>query len=54
MGIIKKYHDKKWILQFLGALYNSIDCENVCISADTQTHQKIYFKVSKNFIYNFH
>jgi hypothetical protein len=25
MGIIKNYHDKKWILQFLDALYNSID-----------------------------
>jgi hypothetical protein len=25
MGIIKIYHDKKWILQFLDALYNSID-----------------------------
>jgi hypothetical protein len=27
MGIIKIYHDKKWILQFLDALYNSIDSE---------------------------
>jgi hypothetical protein len=25
MSIIKKYHDKKWTLQFLDALYNSID-----------------------------
>jgi hypothetical protein len=25
MGITKNYHDKKWILQFLDALYNSID-----------------------------
>jgi hypothetical protein len=25
MGIIKNYHDKKWTLQFLDALYNSID-----------------------------
>jgi hypothetical protein len=25
MGIIKKYHDKKWTLQFLDALYNSIN-----------------------------
>jgi hypothetical protein len=24
MNIIKKYHDKKWTLQFLDALYNSI------------------------------
>jgi hypothetical protein len=24
MGIIKKYHDKIWTLQFLAALYNSI------------------------------
>jgi hypothetical protein len=28
MSIIKKYHDKKWTLQFLDALYNSID--SVC------------------------
>jgi hypothetical protein len=27
MGIIKKYHDKKWTLQFLDALYNSIDID---------------------------
>jgi hypothetical protein len=25
MSIIKKYHDKKWTLQFLDALYNSIN-----------------------------
>jgi hypothetical protein len=25
MDIIKIYHDKKWTLQFLDALYNSID-----------------------------
>jgi hypothetical protein len=25
MNIIKNYHDKKWILQFLDNLYNSID-----------------------------
>jgi hypothetical protein len=25
MSIIKNYHDKKWTLQFLDALYNSID-----------------------------
>jgi hypothetical protein len=25
MGIIKNYYDKKWTLQFLDALYNSID-----------------------------
>jgi hypothetical protein len=25
MGIIKNYHDKKLTLQFLDALYNSID-----------------------------
>jgi hypothetical protein len=25
MDIIKNYHDKKWTLQFLDALYNSID-----------------------------
>jgi hypothetical protein len=27
MGIIKNYHDKKWTLQFLDALYSSIDIE---------------------------
>jgi hypothetical protein len=27
MGIIKNYHDKKWTLQFLNDLYNSIDVE---------------------------
>jgi hypothetical protein len=27
MGIIKNYHDKKWTLQFLDALYNSIDID---------------------------
>jgi hypothetical protein len=25
MGIIKNYREKKWTLQFLDALYNSID-----------------------------
>jgi hypothetical protein len=25
MGMIKNYHDKKWTLQFLDTLYNSID-----------------------------
>jgi hypothetical protein len=29
MGIIKNYHDKKWTLQFLDALYNSIDNTNL-------------------------
>jgi hypothetical protein len=29
MGIIKNYHDKKWTLQFLDALYNSIDIDKV-------------------------
>jgi hypothetical protein len=28
-------------------------CENVCISVDMQTRQKIYFKISKNLIYDF-
>jgi hypothetical protein len=27
MGIIKNYHNKKWTLQFLDALYNSIDID---------------------------
>jgi hypothetical protein len=43
MGIIKIYHDKKWTLQFLDALYNSIDndqgaykivCPNLLIGTD--------------------
>jgi hypothetical protein len=25
IGITKNYHDKKWTLEFLDALYNSID-----------------------------
>jgi hypothetical protein len=25
MDIIKKYHDKKWTIQFLDALYKNID-----------------------------
>jgi hypothetical protein len=29
MGIIKIYHDKKWTIQFLDALYNSIDIDIV-------------------------
>jgi hypothetical protein len=29
MGIIKIYHDKKWTLQFLDALYNSIDIDSL-------------------------
>jgi hypothetical protein len=31
MGIIKIYNDKKWTLQFLDALYNSIDTVHVFI-----------------------
>jgi hypothetical protein len=27
MGIIKNYHDKKWTIQLLDALYNSIDID---------------------------
>jgi hypothetical protein len=34
MGIIKNYYDKKWTLQFLDVLYNSIDyqCAHMTIS----------------------
>jgi hypothetical protein len=35
MGIIKNYNDKKWTLQFLDALYNSIDWKSTFI-----THSK--------------
>jgi hypothetical protein len=35
MGIIKKYHDKKWTLQFLDALYNSIDIIDKLIIQDS-------------------
>jgi hypothetical protein len=34
MGIIKNYHDKKWTLQFLDALYNSIDIDSIDIDID--------------------
>jgi hypothetical protein len=33
MGIIKKYHDKKRTLQFLTALYNSIDIDISMVQA---------------------
>jgi hypothetical protein len=29
MGIIKNYYDKKWTLQLLDVLYNSIDIDEV-------------------------
>jgi hypothetical protein len=31
MDIIKNYHDKKWTLQFLDALYNSIDLRTTIV-----------------------
>jgi hypothetical protein len=34
MNIIKNYHDKKWTLQFLDALYNSIDLLKILFSGD--------------------
>jgi hypothetical protein len=40
MGIIKKYHDKKWTLQFLAALYNSID-----YITDTHTEHVVLIKI---------
>jgi hypothetical protein len=33
MGIIKKYHDKKWTLQLLAALYNNIDIDISMVQA---------------------
>jgi hypothetical protein len=45
MGIIKNYHDKKWTLQFLNALYNSIDLKiqiQICI------HYLSYFERNSN------
>jgi hypothetical protein len=43
MGIIKNYHDKKWTLQFLDALYNSMD-------NDYQVTEKYYYYVTDNHI----
>jgi hypothetical protein len=39
MDIIKKYHNKKWILQFLNALYNSIDNK---LLNDTQVEKNLF------------
>jgi hypothetical protein len=43
MGIIKKYHDKKWTLQFLDALYNSIDSGLVkyCLDSNLRIVERI-------------
>jgi hypothetical protein len=43
MSIIKKYHDKKWTLQFLNALYNSIDMLGIFINSILTT-DLLYFK----------
>jgi hypothetical protein len=37
MDIIKKYHDKKWILQFLTALYNSMHIDYITTVMDYGT-----------------
>jgi hypothetical protein len=47
MGIIKIYHDKKWTLQFLDALYNSIDIFLIIL-----LHVIIYFNVKTLFTLN--
>jgi hypothetical protein len=39
MGIIKNYHDKKWTIQFLDVLYNSIDIDIDIDSIDEWEHQ---------------
>jgi hypothetical protein len=43
MSIIKKYYDKKWTLQFLNALYNSIDMLGIFINSILTT-DLLYFK----------
>jgi hypothetical protein len=48
MGIIKNYHDKKWTLQFLDALYNSID---LFYRANRYRMIFIYLLNEKNLIY---
>jgi hypothetical protein len=50
MGIIKNYNDKKWTLQFLDVLYNSIDivtCIVVSISP-SETLSKFYSNKKKH------
>jgi hypothetical protein len=34
MDIIKNYNDKKWTLQYLDALYNSIDSSHIYLATD--------------------
>jgi hypothetical protein len=46
MGIIKNYHDKKWTLQFLDALYNSIDID---ITPQITSVLNLRKKISSNF-----
>jgi hypothetical protein len=38
MGIIKIYNDKKWTLQFLDALYNSIDIDMSTVERKKETY----------------
>jgi hypothetical protein len=40
MGIIKIYHDKKWTLQFLDVLYNSIDFIHIFLDFILKQGQK--------------
>jgi hypothetical protein len=40
MGIIKNYHDKKWTLQFLDAVYNSIDSPSSDLQAESCSFEK--------------
>jgi hypothetical protein len=40
MGIIKNYNDKKWTLQFLDALYNSIDVLNCKFNSQLQRYER--------------
>jgi hypothetical protein len=48
MGIIKNYHDKKWTLQFLDALYNSIDLELLKTVSTQINHFEVIIRVPHN------
>jgi hypothetical protein len=47
MGIIKKHHDKKWTLQFLTALYNSIDIALLLINLEINYLKTLIFSRKK-------
>jgi hypothetical protein len=51
MGIIKIYHDKKWTLQFLDALYNSIDILEMYQNRKTLLHIISKLGIWKNIFY---